>query len=71
MNFPILLNSNSTDFQRRFVGVVENRNDPAQLGRVQVRIIGIHDSNLNLLPTKDLPWALVVIPIGGFSFATP
>ena len=71
MNFPILLNSNSTDFQRRFVGVVENRNDPAQLGRVQVRIIGIHDSNLNLLPTKDLPWAQVVIPIGGFSFATP
>lgn len=40
-----------------FPGVVENRKDPLQLGRYQVRIVGIHSSDKNLLPTKDLPWA--------------
>ena len=46
-----------------FVGVVENRNDPAELGRVQVRCLGYHTEDLTLLPTADLPWAHVMHPV--------
>ena len=46
-----------------FTGVVENRNDPAQLGRVQVRCLGFHTENLNDIPTEDLPWAHVMHPV--------
>ena len=45
-----------------FVGVVEDRNDPSQLGRVKVRCINFHTENLNDLPTADLPWATVMLP---------
>ena len=31
-----------------FTGVVENRNDPAKLGRVQVRCLGFHTENLQI-----------------------
>ena len=34
-----------------FVGVVESRQDPAKLGRVQVRCLGFHTENLNLIPS--------------------
>ena len=46
-----------------FVGVVENRSDPAFLGRVQVRCLGYHTENLVDIPTKDLPWAHVMHPV--------
>ena len=46
-----------------FVGVVESRNDPAQLGRVQVRCLGYHTADKNLIPTTDLPWAHVMHPV--------
>ena len=46
-----------------FVGVVESRNDPAQLGRVQVRCLGYHTADKNLIPTADLPWAHVMHPV--------
>ena len=46
-----------------FVGVVENRNDPAELGRVQVRCLGYHTEDLSLIPTADLPWAHVMHPV--------
>ena len=36
-----------------FTGVVENRNDPAKLGRVQVRCLGYHTENLNDIPSED------------------
>lgn len=39
-------------------GVVENNADPKQLGRVQVRVFGIHDSGSNV-STSALPWAEV------------
>ena len=45
-----------------FVGVVEDRNDPDQLGRVRVRCLGFHTENLVKLPTADLPWAHVMHP---------
>ena len=45
-----------------FYGVVEDRNDPAKLGRVRVRCIGYHTDELVDIPTEDLPWATVVNP---------
>ena len=36
-----------------FVGVVEDRNDPDQLGRVLVRCLGFNTENLVSLPTSD------------------
>lgn len=43
-----------------WVGVVEDRNDPEKLGRCRVRIFGYHIEDTNILPTRDLPWALPV-----------
>lgn len=65
-----------TDFAGRdgfhwWVGEVEDHMDPAQLGRVKVRIIGWYTGNrtkdgassyLQDLPTKQLPWATVLLP---------
>jgi len=44
-------------------GIVENRSDPLQLGRCQVRIVGLHTHDKSLLPTNDLPWATPMQPI--------
>jgi len=46
-----------------FVGVVEDRQDPQKVGRVRVRCLGYHTSDKNKLPTGDLPWSQVVLPI--------
>lgn len=46
-----------------WIGVVEDRDDPLKLGRARVRIFGHHNSNLELLPTEKLPWALAVTPL--------
>jgi len=43
-----------------FVGVVEDRDDPDQQGRVRVRCLGHHTDNVIELPTTDLPWAHVM-----------
>ena len=40
-------------------GVVENNNDPLKLGRLQVRIFGIHTDDKDELPTEALPFAEV------------
>lgn len=45
-----------------FLGVVENRDDPLKLGRVQARIFGWHTDNKMKVPTIDLPWAQPVFP---------
>lgn len=57
------------DELRWFVGNVININDPLQLGRVQVRIFGIHSENLIDIPQSELPWAQTVSPVteGGSS----
>ena len=41
-----------------FIGVVEDRNDPLQLGRVRVRCYGWHTDDKNQIPTEALPWAV-------------
>jgi hypothetical protein len=40
--------------------VIENNVSPKKDGRVQVRVIGIHDSNKNKVKTEHLPWAEVM-----------
>ena len=45
-----------------FIGVVEDRNDPLELGRVRVRCLGYHTEDLNSIPTSSLPWAHVMHP---------
>ena len=52
-----------------FVGVVEDRDDPEQMGRVRVRCLGYHTDNKDLLPTIDLPWATVMSPTTGPSMS--
>jgi hypothetical protein len=41
-----------------FVGVVEDINDPLEMGRVRVRMFGYHDQDRAVLPIVDLPWAI-------------
>lgn len=49
-----------------WIGQVENdgsdKKDPDDKNRVKVRILGYHNSDKNVLPTKDLPWASIVMP---------
>ena len=45
-----------------WIGVVEDRVDPAMLGRCKVRIVGYHTEIKEELPTVDLPWAVPVSP---------
>ena len=62
-----------TDFYgdsfRWFVGVVVSNHDPLKLGRVKVRVRGLHSNLEEDIPTADLPWAQVVVPSteGGIS----
>ena len=69
-----LLNTIQKEFYgddvRWFLGVVEdNRNDPEFLGRVRVRIFGLHNAYLDEVPIEKLPWATVLVPptYGGVS----
>jgi GH24 family phage-related lysozyme (muramidase) len=54
-----------------FIGVVESRQDPLELGRLQVRIFGTHNPALTEIPSADLPWAVMVQGLSGKSFSTP
>lgn len=51
-----------------FVGVVEDRMDPMQQGRVRVRAVGVHpfsriQGEFSGLPVEDLPWMSVLLPV--------
>lgn len=47
-----------------FFGVVEDRDDPLKLGRVRLRINTVHNTeNAQKLPTKNLPWAIPLVPV--------
>ena len=57
-------------------GVVEDRADPLNAGRVRVRILGLHTKDRNAIPTADLPWATVLggtnsAGISGLGFSPP
>jgi len=45
-----------------YYGIVEDRNDPLEIGRVRVRIHGLHTENKSLIATPDLPWSQVILP---------
>ena len=51
------------DRTRWFLGTVVDIIDPEELGRIRVRIYGIHSENKTDIPDADLPWAQVVLPI--------
>lgn len=40
-----------------FLGIVDDINDPLQLGRIKVRVINEHE---NTVESEDLPWAIVL-----------
>lgn len=46
---------------RWFIGVVEDRDDPEQQGRVRVRIYNVHGDVVET-PKNTLPWALILMP---------
>jgi predicted chitinase len=46
-----------------YTGIVENRIDPLNLGRCQVRIVGLHTHDKTQLSTEDLPWAYPLQPV--------
>ena len=51
------------DETRWFIGRIVSVKDPMELGRVKVRIVGIHSENTNDIPDSGLPWAQTVLPI--------
>ena len=57
------------DQTRWFIGTAIDINDPLEMGRVKVRVYGIHSADTGDIPLGALPWAQVVSPIteGGSS----
>ena len=53
-----------------WIGTVENRMDPLNCGRSQVRIQGLHSAANTSISTGSLPWAQPLFPINN-SFSTP
>ena len=51
-----------------FFGIVEDINDPLQLGRVKVRAYNFYTMDTATLPTTDLPWAHVIMPATSASY---
>ena len=45
-----------------WTGVVEDRDDPQKLGRVRVRIFGLHTDDLSKINIGNLPWAHTMMP---------
>lgn len=45
-----------------YYGIVEDIQDPQELGRVRVRVYSIHNKDTVQIPTADLPWAAVMQP---------
>lgn len=46
-----------------YVGVVESIEDPLKIGRLKVRVKGVHADSDVQIPTADLPWAAPMHPI--------
>lgn len=53
-----------------YIGVVEDRHDPKSMGRVRVRVFGLHsDDRVNEVPIDSLPWSMVMQPANASSTA--
>jgi len=50
---------------KEFIGIVEDLEDPLNLGRVKVRVVNEHDANIS---TDDLKWAHVMMPVTSGSY---
>lgn len=50
------------NYMNWFTGVVEDRDDPQEMGRVRVRIFGLHTDDISKIRTSDLPWAHTMMP---------
>jgi hypothetical protein len=50
-----------------YFGEVEEINDPLYLGRVKVRVVGVHTGDSNALSTSDLPWSTPIRSNGSAS----
>ena len=46
-----------------FGKVVDREGDTLSLGRVRVRVFGIHPDDENLVPNDHLPWATPIMPV--------
>lgn len=67
-NLPEDIKLLNTEFNGIYRGVVENNNDPLKMGRVQVRIFGLHTDKIikdakEGIPTSDLPWVEPILSI--------
>lgn len=51
------------------IGIVEDVQDPLQLGRVRVRYAGIHTDNKAKIPTETLPWSNVLSSVNSASIS--
>lgn len=67
-----MLNFSGIDNPTWFMGIVEDRNDPINHGRIRVRAFGYHPplSTREVL-TQDLPWAFIINSTGGAFFNIP
>lgn len=52
-----------------YTGVVEDVLDPLKLGRVRVRVFGLHSDDRSLIATSSLPWATVATPANSASMS--
>lgn len=52
-----------------FTGVVEDVNDPMQMGRVRVRCFNYHSPSIADIPTQDLPWSTCILPVTSASIS--
>jgi len=49
-----------------FTGVIEDIDDPMEMGRYRVRCYGYHNADKSPekgIPTEDLPWAMTMLPV--------
>ncbi len=52
-----------------YLGVIEDILDPLKVGRVRVRVFGLHTDDKSLIPTESLPWSDVAIPVTSASLS--
>jgi hypothetical protein len=65
-------NSSRPPAARIWHGIVQDRNDPLQCGRIRVRVIGLHTDDEYPTPVENLPWAQMIVPANASTtFSTP